>query len=70
MCNLKILHVTPITWRMFYIKDSKNTGLQSTDFIPPGNMEPGISALLGYIVYPVLYFQLLRGSVLELLSYK
>jgi hypothetical protein len=55
---------------MFYIKDSKNTGLQSTDFIPPGNMEPGISALLGYIVYPVLYFQLLRGSVLELLSYK
>jgi hypothetical protein len=58
------------TFRKFCTEDSKNTGFQSAQFILPGNLEPGISALLGYIVCPVLYFQLLRESVLELLSYK
>lgn len=29
-----------------------------------------ISALLGYVVYPVLYCQLLRRSVFEFYSYK
>jgi len=39
------------TLRKFYTDDdSKNTEGHGTGFILPGNLEPGISALLGYVV--------------------
>ena len=60
-----------ITLKKFYTDDdSKNTESQVTEFILPGNLESGISALHSFIVYPFPYWQLLRGSVFELYSYK
>ena len=60
-----------ITLKKFYTDDdSKNTESQVPEFILPGNLEPGIFALHSFIVYPFLYWQLLRGSVFELYSYK
>lgn len=60
-----------ITFRKFYTDDdSKSTEGHGTEFILPGNLEPGNSALLGYVVYPVLYCQLRRGRVFEFYCYK